>query len=196
MTLERGLRLGEYEILEPIGAGGTKSVGVWLPDGSGVVLVAQRPGDEGHRLYELSFEPGSAPRCLSEETVVTGRSSLAVSPDSRLVAAKSSDGKIALLPVDGGAPRVVPGIADADETPLRFSADGRSLYVAGRSTLPTPILRIDLATGTRTKVRDLAPGDTAGVFSADQVQISEDGESYAYSYRRISSRLYLVEGLR
>ena len=172
-----------------------KTTGVWLPDDSGVVLVAQRPGDEGHRLYELSFEPGSKPRALGEETVVTGRSSLAVSPDSRFVAATTSDGKIKLFPVDGGEPRVVPGTAD-DENPRRFSADGRSLYVAGRSTLPTPILRIDLATGARTKVRDLAPGDPAGVFSVDQVQISEDGESYAYSYRRINSRLVLVEGLR
>jgi hypothetical protein len=40
------------------------------------------------------------------------------------------------------------------------------------------------------------PFDTAGVVSITPPKITPDGRSYAYSYIRTLSDLYLVEGLR
>jgi hypothetical protein len=56
--------------------------------------------------------------------------------------------------------------------------------------------RIDLATGERTTWKTLRPADRAGVLDIGFVQLSGDARSYVYSYRRILSTLYLVEGLR
>ena len=62
--------------------------------------------------------------------------------------------------------------------------------------LPAKIFRVDAVTGRRELVRQLTPLDPAGVLSIDPVRMTSDGKSYVYSYRRLLSDLYLVEGLR
>jgi len=56
--------------------------------------------------------------------------------------------------------------------------------------------RIDLDTGKRTFVRDVAPVDPTGVGQIETLQITPDGSSYCYSYMSALSRLYAVDGLR
>ena len=41
----------------------------------------------------------------------------------------------------------------------------------------------------------LRPGDPAGIMDIMPIQLTRDGERYAYSYRRFMSDLYIVEGL-
>jgi hypothetical protein len=54
---------------------------------------------------------------------------------------------------------------------------------------------VDLGTGRRVLMRELAPADPAGLDDVSYIRLSADGRSYVYSYRRILSTLYLVEGL-
>jgi hypothetical protein len=53
-----------------------------------------------------------------------------------------------------------------------------------------------LASGRVEPWREFGPSDPAGVFTIGDVYLSTDGRSYAYSYSRVLSVLYLVEGLQ
>jgi len=62
--------------------------------------------------------------------------------------------------------------------------------------IPTRVDRLDLATGQRTLLRELAPADRAGVKRFNGVSFSADEQSYAYGLTRIVRSLYVVEGVR
>ena len=79
--------------------------------------------------------------------------------------------------------------------PIRFGADG-SLYASYPNELPQRIFKIDVVTGRQQVVATLAPGDAAGLIGISPVALSPDGKSYAYSYRRTLSELYVVDGLK
>jgi eukaryotic-like serine/threonine-protein kinase len=172
---------------------GSRSWSAWLPDGNRLVL-AGREGKHGlDRLFIQDLDTGK-PRPISPEGV---GGAFAVSPDGRLVAAEGPDGKIVLYPVAGGQSRPVQGAAEGD-LPLQWSADGLSLYVRPPVELYSParVFRLDLKTGNRTLWKELFPEDSAGVVGTDVIRLTPDGRSYAYSYLRVLSDLYLVDGLK
>ena len=118
-----------------------------------------------------------------------------ISPDSRFAIGRGTDHKLHLYPISGGAPRELVGI-EPTEQPLRWSADGQSLYVYTPGTLPAQVDRVDLATGRREKWKDLVPNDTAGVAFIRPPLITPDGKHYVYSYTRVLSELFLARGVR
>ena len=82
----------------------------------------------------------------------------------------------------------------ADDQVLAWSRDGQSLFVQRRPAVPARIERVDLSTGRRTLIRELAPSDRAGLTSVFGVDIANDGQTYAYSYWKRVSRLFVVKG--
>lgn len=188
-------------LLLPTGAGtprtleaGEKSYGFaggWFPDGRRVAVAAS-DGAGGARLYVMEVT-GGKPKAISPEGVaIFGKS---ISPDGGLVAALGPDGRIALFPTAGGPPRTLPGQVPGDQ-PVRWTPDGRALYVAESSRLRTRIVRLDVVTGRRETWKELVPADPAGVSLIAPFHLAADGRSYVYSYRRLLSDLYLVQGLR
>lgn len=155
-------------------------------DGRRLLIGAETPGRAG-RLWVLSPE-GAAPRAITPELTGIG----VPSPDGRFVAAIGHDGSW-IYPVDGGERRAVPG-ALPEEWPLAWSDDGW-LYMARQDELPVTIWRVHLETGRREAWRALRPADPAGVNRLAPL-VSRDGRSYAYTYVRELSDLYLVDGLR
>ncbi len=105
------------------------------------------------------------------------------------------DRRVLLYPIDGGEPKVAAGV-EPEEVVIRWTADGRGLFVARFTSMPVTVYRVDLATGRREPVRAFAPSDAAGVLNIGPVLLSADGESYVYSYRRILDDLYVVTGAR
>lgn len=118
-----------------------------------------------------------------------------VSPDGKLAFATGLDGKLTLYPVEGGEPRIVPGTSK-DDIAIRWTADGRALYVLSRAALPARVERVDVASGVRQPWLELTPPDPAGVQSIGPVHMSADGKAYVYSYRRKLDQLFVVDGLR
>jgi hypothetical protein len=55
---------------------------------------------------------------------------------------------------------------------------------------------MDLASGRREAWKELKSGDPAGLSPSAAIQITPDGQYYAYTYRRFLDELLLVEGLR
>ncbi len=190
-------------VLLPTGAGQPRPLsgeallwghwGAWMPDGKSILFAASEAG-HAPRLYVREVEGGRA-RAITPEGIRSYFNGNALSPDGKLVTAIDPQGRAVLYPVAGGEPRPIPGIA-AGELPVRWSG-ATSLFVVSRpGELPATISRLDLATGRRELWKQLTPLDPAGVFSIDPVLITPDGKAYVYSYRRMLSELYLVEGLR
>jgi DNA-binding winged helix-turn-helix (wHTH) protein/Tol biopolymer transport system component len=162
---------------------------LFTPDGRALVVAASEK-DRAARLFVQEL-PNGQPRPFTPEGVAD---LTAISPDGRLVSARATGtDRFALLPIDGGPPRPIPGIA-SDESPLRFSPDGRSLLVwVRRDETRTSVRRIELATGRKTKWIDITTDPTG---YPDAFDVTPDGRSYLYSFGRIMSDLYVAEGLR
>jgi serine/threonine protein kinase/Tol biopolymer transport system component len=163
----------------------------FLPDGKRILAAANAPG-EGLRLFVHELEDGG-PRPITPEGI--GMGFFPVSSDGRVVCAQGADGLFYQYPLEGGDPEYVPGLA-ADDRPIRYSPDGKSLYAYRRGELPARAIRLDLESGEKHPSQVLMPPDAAGVVEIVSVVLTPDVSSYAYSYHRILSDLFLVEGLR
>src|SRR5271170_7004509 len=153
-------------VLLPIGTGEARPLthdgihhqgAAWSPDGKRIVFVGNEPN---HRIrYYVQSIDGGPPRPITPETVSFAKSGpVAIAPDGRSVAVAGLDGKIVLCPLDDGAPRTVPKLADGF-APLRWCPDS-SLLVHQPEEVPVKILRVDVETGTQTLWKEMAPTNT------------------------------------
>ncbi len=193
---------GQLSLL-PVGAGQTRNLprdairyqpwGTWLPDGKRVLVAGTEPG-HGTRLYLRDLENGKA-RLATPGDIRISFTGITVSPDGKSATAISSDETVSILSLESGQSRPIHGLA-AGELPVQWSEDGRSLYVCRPQGLPAKIFRLDLVTAERSLWKEIAPSDPAGVFGIEPIRLTRDGNSYVYSYRRLLTDLYLVEGLK
>jgi Tol biopolymer transport system component len=203
-VLSRHPKPGAPIVLLPTGPGEPKPVEAgglsvdlpgwaWFPDGKRLLLVGHEGARGPRQLFVLNLD-GDKPHALTGEEI---GGPTVVSPDGKAVVAAGPDQKLRLVPVDGGEPRPVLG-ADEGDLPIQWSADGRSLYVHRRPELfsPARVFLLNLKSGKRVLWKELYPEDPSGVLAMVGVRIAPDGRSYAYSYSRLLSDLYLVEGLR
>jgi hypothetical protein len=158
----------------------------WL-DGA-VVYFGTEPGHES-RLYVQDLV-GGAPRAISPEGVSARNQLLLASPDGKTVVANLADHTLALIPVDGGAPRPIKGI-EPDDLPAGFTSDGRSLFVSPKpgSLRPPTIVKVDLASGRRDPWKTIELGG-AGLST---VLVGADGAALVYSSYAFSGELYVAE---
>jgi Tol biopolymer transport system component len=163
----------------------------FFPDGRRVLFSGNEAG-RGTRLWVQDLA-GGPPRPVSPEGV--RGYPLVVSPDGRFVSTTGPDRRPWLYPVQGGQPVAVEGLA-AGEALTQWSPDGQFLYARDISSLPARIFRVERATGRRELWKELMPSDPAGVLAIFGAQASADGRSYAYTYARNLSDLFLVEGVR
>jgi Tol biopolymer transport system component len=163
-----------------------------FPDGRRILVTGNEPG-RGVRLYVQDL-PDGKPRAITPEGVSTARTVSPISPDGKLVAAYGPDGRVALYPTEPGEPRPVPEL-EREDVVLRWTADGRSLFVFRQSAPPGRIELLDLATGKRTPWKEFRPPDPAGILQVGPAVISPDEKSYVYSYKRLLDELYVVTNL-
>jgi Tol biopolymer transport system component len=186
-------------VLLPVGAGEPRPLSrekvqlrsaAFLPDGKRIVFGASEPG-HGERIYVRGvFEGGSRP--VSPE----GYRGFfrAISPDGRLLPVRGPDRRFYLYPLDGGEPTPLAGMSGTDNA-SGWTADGR-LIVWSRGDVPLKVFFLDTRTGNREFWRTFMPGDSAGVADVGPVFATPDRKTYVYTYARILSDLYLVEGLK
>jgi Tol biopolymer transport system component len=177
--------VGEEKTLP--GRGLTYRWGGWFPDSRRVLFRAEAGGDPP-RAYVQDIE-GGEPRAIGPPGIGPPR----VSPDGRTAVARLQSERV-LFSLAGGQPRPCPGIEPEDRL-IRWGADGRSLLVRQDKRLAIQVYRLELATGRRTLLWELTPRDPSGVF-LENVFLTPDGKSYAYSFLRSLSDLYLVDGLK
>jgi Tol biopolymer transport system component len=169
---------------------------LWFPDGQRVLIEGHEPG-RSSRLFVQDLG-GGPPRAVLPEGVVLGAArSNTIHPDGRSVVATAADNEthFALYPLDGGPPQPLAGLLPGDE-PLRWAADGDTLFVWEGGPLPAQVRRLDVVTGTRVPWKTMGPTDLTGVRGLMTILLSADGQKYCYQYERAIDDLYLVEGLR
>jgi len=188
----------------PVGAGvprplpalGLETILAWHPfaDGERLLLHGNVRGEPPH-LFEMSLADGVM-RQISQVSV--GRPTR-LSNDGRRVAAMGENETVLVLTVSDGEARPVPGCMTGD-LPIGWTPDDRALYVYRRGRTSLSIERVDIITGERTHWHTIRPADPAGINDimpgyVMPLYITPDGQTYAYSYRRFLSDLYVVTGL-
>jgi Tol biopolymer transport system component len=200
-VLARGFSLQHALLKLPTGAGesGTISTGdiqahqaFFFPDGRHILILGNQAG-HGLRLW-VGDTGGSPPQPISPEGAMVRRRGC-ISPDGKQVAARDPEGNITIYPtIAEGKPLVVSN-AQPGEEPVQWTADGKSLLV-GRSEVPARVFEINLTTNERKLMESFMPADPTGLFGNAAPDFSRDLKSYIYSYERITSDLYVVEGLK
>lgn len=167
----------------------------WLREGRGLVVAGLRPG-EPRRVYRFDLEDERltpiSPEGVGLPSSFTGQ--LRVSPDGRRIAAVDGSNRLVVMSLDGRV-QVVPGV-EAPELPLAWTADSNGIFVYTPQTLPSRVFIVDAATGRRTLWREVVPRDRSGVVGIYNLVIAPDARSWFYSFQRVRSELYLVEGVK
>jgi eukaryotic-like serine/threonine-protein kinase len=188
--------------LLPIGAGQPRSIHVtgldhihhgnarFLADGQRIAVNGDETGHVG-RCYVVELSSGKA-RAVTPEGVLCGP----LSPDSRSLVGKASNGSVAAIYLlDGGPPRSVPHL-DAAFNAVQWSDDASLLYGYHAGEFPSRIYKVEIATGRETLLQELKPGVPAGIVMVAPVVVSGDGTRFAYSYNQYLSVLWVISGVR
>ena len=199
-VLARGTGAIKGLMLLPTGAGDSRTIAsgdvqvhaaYFFPDARHILEVGNVQG-HGLRMWIQDLE-GGAPRAISPEGVgVRARS--CISPDGKRVAARDPEGTITVYPVGQGKPFIVPNTLPG-EAPAQWTPDGKSLLIGG-AEIPARVFVMDLATGKRNLFGTYAPADPTGLAPLSAPNYSRDLKSYVYNYSRITSDLYIVDGLK
>ena len=156
----------------------------WFPDGKRLLVWGNH--DERLRRHYVQDSAGGPLRPITSEGAAA---EAAIDPAGEYVAAYSGPG-VFLYPVDGTEPERVRGDT-AGTRPVAWSADGRSLYLRRGNVIEL----LQLKTGKSEVWKDLMPSDPAGVTLIGRFSMTPDAQSWAYTYERDQSDLYLGEGL-
>jgi Tol biopolymer transport system component len=185
-----------YELL-PTGAGEPKPLTIqrisgvgevrWFPDGEHLLVTGSEPGKKP-RDYIVDLA-GGQPRPVTPEDV--GGS--VISPDGKSLITADEQGGLSIYPVEGGEARRV--VEKAPGEPMQWSADGKSIYLWHQGIF-SRVDKLDLASGRTQLWKEFQPSDPTGVLIVQPMLLAPDGKSYVYTYVRVLSDLYLVDGLK
>ncbi|HEX5131914.1 MAG TPA: protein kinase [Candidatus Krumholzibacteria bacterium] len=161
----------------------------WLPGDARVLVSGNLPGQPG-RAFVL--DP------VTHEAVPAGPEGFLncyPSPDGTSFIARSQAGWGICSLAGSGEPVLVKGMTIEDEM-VRWSPDGTAVFVIHRSEIPSPIQRLDLATGERETIMVLSEGQAAGRVSILGASLADDLQSVAYAMWGYTSVLFTVAGKR
>jgi Tol biopolymer transport system component len=188
-------------VIYPIGTGESKTVPTgnvlvtnarWLADGKHFVVIGTE-SSHGVRAYVVDSDGSAAPRAITPERVTLSAEQIALSHDRRVVAFRSPDGVITLYHTDGSAATAANGFG-ADETPIGWTGDDRSLLVLTDAS-PRQLVAVDTVSGRRSVLRTIAPSNSAFI-GPTSVFLTPDGRSYVANYQRRVMTLFLVDRLK
>ncbi len=152
---------------------------------------------KGHDHWVLLSRKGGTPHILTREGLGLFYAGLfPISPDGTRLIVSGNSKDWFIQPVAGGEPQPIRGL-EPGERILGWSTDGTAIHVRPElSVLPVTLTRIDLATGARRKLMDFTLPDPVGHLQTRGVFITPDAKSFAFTYDKKLSELFLLEGLR
>jgi len=103
----------------------------WSPDGKQIAFVSQEQPKDSPVIYNIYVMPaeGGSPRRLNSGSDNVVRAQIAWSPDGKYLAFQTGDGKIRLLPAEGGSSQIMVESLTSyrDDSGLAWSPDGTEL---------------------------------------------------------------------
>jgi eukaryotic-like serine/threonine-protein kinase len=160
----------------------------FLPDGRHIVFAGT--DGRGWRVYKQDLESGEPIAITPEIGQGVLQPFRLASSDGKFILARNLQGALTIYPLDGTAPRGVPGLS-SDDIPANWGSDSNHIYVY-QDQFPTTVFTVDLTTGKRTLVMQFNPRDPVGIVGVRSLRMTPDGKAGAYSYLRALSQLYLV----
>ena len=162
----------------------------WFPDGKKLLVNGSEPGKPS-RSWVYSFDKDTF-EPLSPEGV---RATL-VSPDDRSYIV-SDPTKVLVAPIAGGTAKKVADLENG-ESVIRWSGDGRYLFLKKIAGANARIVRLDVSTGKKEVWHALQVLEPGAEFldTSLSVALSADGKAIAAAFQHDLSNLYLVTGLR
>jgi serine/threonine protein kinase/Tol biopolymer transport system component len=186
---------GESSVVDLSGIS-SNQIGRFFPDGKRFVFQGAAEG-KPIRLFVMDPGKSEAPKPVTVEGTLVWQGGDPVSPDGRFLFVIKDLGENAvdeIVSIDDGVETPIAGKEPRD-IPIRWTADGRGIYVFKREGLPARIFRLDPWTGKRELVKEFMPADPGGITGISLVTMSADAKIFAFNYRRRISELFLVEGL-
>jgi DNA-binding winged helix-turn-helix (wHTH) protein/dipeptidyl aminopeptidase/acylaminoacyl peptidase len=165
----------------------------YFPDGQRLLVAGSFPGKPLRLFVQPLFvqsSSGAEPVPLNPDIFL---SRAIVSQDGKQIAGLGPDGKDVILPASGGEPKALNIPFPA--VPLQWSEDGQALFIRQLDSGHTiRIFRYDLKTSQCRLSKELTPPDRGGLSGMFDVVMGNTERSYAYSYTRILSELFVVDG--
>ena len=196
----------DHYSLVPIGSGQPTNIELqgfesnqlawFLPDGRRFAVQGAKPGAP-IRVCLYDLRKGGTPTPLTADGTLVWMGANPVSPDgtSLFVHRDTVTGGVdEIVSIDHGTVTPIVG-REARDIPIRWTADGRGIYVFKREGLPVRIFRLELATGKQELVKEFMPFDPGGITGVSAIRMTADARIFAFNYRRRISELFLVEGL-
>jgi dipeptidyl aminopeptidase/acylaminoacyl peptidase len=136
----------------------------WSPDGTKIAFISNQDKDpdrsENTDVFVVDARPNSAPRRLTTNPG-PDQGRLAWSPDSKLIAylqglapkySAYQEFQLAVVPADGGSPRLLTGNLDRGVSLPVFTPDGRSILVVEADDRSEYPVRVPVSGGTAERV--------------------------------------------
>jgi hypothetical protein len=167
----------------------------FLPGNASVLAIAKAPSDNDPRLYVVDAEKKLV-RPVGDFRLAYGRGGLHLSPDGRVAAATSTDGRLMLISVQDGSPLPVPA-QFAEMSPRGWSAEGHLWLSQGGLSAPArlQLRRVDLKSGRVLEERTISPLEPDGTAFVGSPAISRNGEHVVYYSDRFAGNLFIARGL-
>jgi eukaryotic-like serine/threonine-protein kinase len=160
----------------------------WFPTGNRMLIAGHAPGKPFRSFIQTPDEITPTP--VTPEGVV----GFLISPNgTQILAAGPGDGEYSLYPADGGNPSRLQKI-EPEYEPFQWSEDGSALYLR-HGKAPVEIYRWSIASGQKRLLKSVGPSDGAGLMAIDRILVAHNEKTFVYQYARITSDLFLVEGL-
>jgi Tol biopolymer transport system component len=164
----------------------------WFPNGEKILFSANAI-NTGTKLFVQDLK--GKPECITKDYEgIEISSPHSISPDGKLVSVIDAQKRVCLCPTDGGELTPIEGL-ESGFLVVRWSGDGKSLFIRKGSGDSTEIYRYELETRKQIKVFNLVPNDKSGIQEILRVLLTPDGTSYAYSYTRELSDLFIIESM-
>ena len=159
----------------------------WFPDGKRILFTGNQPG-RPVRSWMYALE-GGKPAPITPEGVRGTR----VSPDGHTFVVVDPH-KLLLGDIAGGESRAIAELQPG-ESAVRWSTDGRYLFLAQQQGETLKLSRVEIASRKREPWRTLKVLESgAGFFGP--VALSPDGKAVACTFQHDLANLYLVKGLK
>jgi len=159
----------------------------WFPDSKRILFTGNLPG---HPVRSWMQDPdGGPPKPITPEGVRATR----VAPDGHSFVIADPH-KLLLGDIAGSEPKTITELRPG-ESVVRWSGDGRSLFLAQSEGETVKLTRVDIASRNRELLRVLKVPEGGAEF-VGPIAMSADGKAVASTFQHDLSNLFLVSGLK
>jgi eukaryotic-like serine/threonine-protein kinase len=181
---------GPGEPLRP-SSGGLEAIqdASWFPGGKSVLMTGNEFG-RATRCFAQDIS-GGPPRPLTPEGTTNG----ILSPDGLQILYSTAAGSYFIQLAGGGTAQPAPGLTPDDRVIL-WRGGNNSIYLYHPTDIPSRFERLELTSGRRMLIREIAPANRTGVLRIMGAAAADETKSLAYSYKKMTSEVFVVEGAR